>query len=104
MHVLHDDRGADPGQVTVVDSDGDDIGLMDYVALLNDAGEEWVGQVVVPNLNISLVGSPLEPSILRGLELRQSRPDVLVTKFVRIYAVQILGQKVDGGLSIAPIL
>jgi hypothetical protein len=101
MHVLHDDRRADPGQVTVVDSDGDDIGLMDYVALLNDAGEEWVGQVVVPNLNISLVGSPLEPSILRGLELRQSRPDVLVTKFVRIYAVQILGQKVDGGLSIA---
>jgi len=76
MFTLHDDRGTDPTRIRTIARIDEGFALFNYVSIKQNNGEEWIAQVVVPNLNIPTVGDPLNPTILHGLQLSQQRPDI----------------------------
>ena len=65
--------------------------LFDYVRI-EQADKFWIGQVIQPNRNISTVGNPLDPTILHGLKLMRSNPDVQSVESVQVFDILILGE------------
>lgn len=91
MIVLHDSPGADLAHVEAMAAVDDGFGMSDYVLIGNAQGEQWVGQIVQPNRNISTVGERMDPTILHGLELMQNGGDVRAVDSVQVYDILILG-------------
>ena len=96
MFTLHDDRGTDPTRIRTIAGIDEGFALFDYVSIKQTDGEEWIAQVVVPNLNISTVGDPLNPTILHGLQLSQQRPDIRSIESIQVFSLMILGQVRNG--------
>ena len=96
MFTLHDDRGTDPTRIRTIAGIDEGFALFDYVSIKQNDGEEWIAQVVVPNLNISTVGDPLNPTILHGLQLSQQRPDIRSIESIQVFSLMILGQVRNG--------
>ena len=90
MIVLHDSPNSDLKHIQAMAGIEKDFALFDYVRIEQD-GESWIGQVIQPNRNISTVGNPLDPTILHGLELMRSNPDVLSVESVQVFDILILG-------------
>ena len=96
MFTLHDDRGTDPTRIRTIADIDEGFALFDYVSIKQTDNEEWIAQVVVPNLNISTVGDPLNPTILHGLQLSQQRPDIRSIESIQVFSLMILGQVRNG--------
>jgi hypothetical protein len=98
MLILHDNPSADLSHIQAVADIREGIALFDYVRIRQADGASWIGQVVQPNQNISTVGNRLDPTILHGLQLMQSHPDVQSVQSVQVFDILILGQYQDGRL------
>ncbi|MCC6419101.1 MAG: ATP-binding protein, partial [Gemmataceae bacterium] len=98
MLILHDTPSADLSHIQAIAEISEGIALFDYVRIQQLDGATWIGQVVQPNQNISTVGNRLDPTILHGLRLMQTHPDVQSVESVQIFDILILGQYVEGQL------
>jgi DNA helicase HerA-like ATPase len=75
--------------------------LYDYVRIEQPDGNVWIGQIVQPNQNISTVGDRLDPTILHGLRLMQTRSNIQSVESVQIFDILILGEY-DGRQMLTP--
>jgi hypothetical protein len=92
MIILHDGTGGDLSHVQAMASIDEGFALFDYVRI-NQGGMAWIGQILEPNRNISIVNSNrLDPTILHGLTLMQEHPDVQSVESVQIFEIGILGE------------
>jgi hypothetical protein len=98
MLILHDNPSADLSHIQAVADIREGIALFDYVRIRQPDDASWIGQVVQPNQNISTVGNRLDPTILHGLHLMQTHPDVQSVQSVQVFDILILGQYQDGRL------
>ena len=98
MLILHDTPSADLTHIQAIADIREGIALFDYVRIRQPDGASWIGQVVQPNQNISTVGNRLDPTILHGLHLMQTHPDVQSVQSVQVFDILILGQYQDGRL------
>jgi hypothetical protein len=98
MLILHDNPSADLSHIQAIADIREGIALFDYVRIRQHDGASWIGQVVQPNQNISTVGNRLDPTILHGLHLMQTHPDVQSVQSVQVFDILILGQYQDGRL------
>lgn len=98
MLILHDHPSADLSHIQAIADIREGIALFDYVRIHQHDGACWIGQVIQPNQNISTVGNRLDPTILHGLHLMQTHPDVQSVQSVQIFDILILGQYQDGRL------
>jgi hypothetical protein len=98
MLILHDSPSADLTHIQAVADIREGIALFDYVRIRQPDGASWIGQIIQPNQNISTVGHRLDPTILHGLHLMQTHPDVQSVQSVQIFDILILGQYQDGRL------
>lgn len=92
MIILHDSNSSDLTHVQALAEMGEGFGLFDYVRIDQRDGWSWIGQIVQPNQNISIVGDRFDPTILHGLRLMQDYQDVQSVASVQIFDVLILGQ------------
>ena len=65
MIVLHDSPNSDLTHIQAMAEMEEGFALFDYVQI-NQNSESWIGQVIEPNRNISIIGGPL---VLRQLYL-----------------------------------
>lgn len=100
MIVLHDSPNSDVTHVQAMAGIGEGFALFDYIRIEQD-GKSWIGQVIQPNRNISTVGNPLDPTILHGLKLMESRADVQSVESVQVFDILILGEY-DGHQMLTP--
>ena len=91
MIVLHDSPNSDLKHIQAMAGIEEGFALFDYV-LIEQAHKSWIGQVIQPNRNISTVGNPLDPTILHGLTLMRSNPDVQSVESVQVFDILILGE------------
>jgi hypothetical protein len=98
MLILHDTPSADLTHIQAIADIREGIALFDYVRIRQADGASWIGQVVQPNQNISTVGNRLDPTILHGLHLMQTHPEVQSVQSVQVFDILILGQYQDGRL------
>lgn len=98
MLILHDTPSGDLSHIQAIAELSEGIALFDYVRIQQPDGSAWIGQVVQPNQNISTVGNRLDPTILHGLRLMQTHPDVQSVQSVQVFDILILGQYQDGQL------
>jgi hypothetical protein len=98
MLILHDVLATDLTHIQAVAEISEGIALFDYVRIQQPDGAAWIGQVVQPNQNVSTVGNRLDPTILHGLRLMQTHPDVQSVESVQVFDILILGQYQDGQL------
>jgi hypothetical protein len=98
MLILHDNLSADLSHIQAVADIREGIALFDYVRIRQADGASWIGQIVQPNQNISTVGNRLDPTILHGLHLMQTHPDVQSVQSVQVFDILILGQYQDSWL------
>ena len=91
MIVLHDSPNSDLKHIQAIAGIEEGFALFDYVRI-EQADKSWIGQVIQPNRNISTVGNPLDPTILHGLELMRSNPDVQSVESVQVFDILILGE------------
>ena len=91
MIVLHDSPNSDLKHIQAIAGIEEGFALFDYVRI-EQAHKSWIGQVIQPNRNISTVGNPLDPTILHGLELMRSNPDVQSVESVQVFDILILGE------------
>lgn len=91
MIILHDHSSSDLTHIQSIADIQEGFALFDYVQIKQD-GQDWIGQIVQPNRNISTVGDRLDPTILHGLKLLQKHPNVQSTESVQIFDILILGQ------------
>ena len=91
MIVLHDSPNSDLKHIQAMAGIEEGFALFDYVRI-EQARKSWIGQVIQPNRNISTVGNPLDPTILHGLELMWSNPDVQSVESVQVFDILILGE------------
>jgi Helicase HerA, central domain len=104
MIILHDGTGGDLAHVHAMASGDEEFALFDYVRIDESAGSSWIGQILEPNRNVSIVNSNrLDPTILHGLRLMQEHPDVQVVESVQVFEIGILGQY-DGEQLLTPRL
>ena len=91
--VLHDSPSTDLAHIQAKawskKTGTDNFALFDYVKIQQATGE-WIGQIIQPNQNISIVGNRLDPTILHGLELMQTHPNVQAVEAVHIFDILIL--------------
>lgn len=93
MIILHDTTGSsDLSRIQAKADINEGFALFDYVRVEQNNGNAWIGQIVQPNQNISLVGNRLDPTILHGLELMQTHADVQSVESVQIFDIEILGE------------
>ena len=100
MIVLHDSPNSDLKHIQAMAGIEEGFALFDYVRI-EQADRFWIGQVIQPNRNISTVGNPLDPTILHGLELMRSNPDVQSVESVQVFDILILGEY-DGRQMLTP--
>src|SRR5262249_8406763 len=98
MLILHDNPSADLTHIQAIADIREGIALFDYVRIRQPDGASWIGQIVQPNQNISTGANRLDPTILHGLQLRQTPPDVQSVQSVQVFDILILGQYQDGRL------
>ena len=91
MIILHDNPSSDLSNIQAMAGMEEEFALFDYVRIEQE-GKSWIGQIVQPNRNISTVGNPLNPTILHGLKLMQSNPDVQSVESVQVFDILILGE------------
>ena len=91
MIVLHDSPNSDLKHIQAMAGIEEGFALFDYIRI-EQAGKSWIGQVIQPNRNISTVGNPLDPTILHGLKLMRSNPDVQSVESVQVFDILILGE------------
>ena len=91
MIVLHDSPNSDLKHIQAMAGIEEGFALFDYICI-EQAGKSWIGQVIQPNRNISTVGNPLDPTILHGLKLMRSNPDVQSVESVQVFDILILGE------------
>ncbi|MEM9540624.1 MAG: ATP-binding protein [Cyanobacteria bacterium P01_E01_bin.42] len=92
MIILHDGTGGNLSNVQAMANIDEGFALFDYVRI-DQGGKAWIGQILEPNRNISIVNSNrLDPTILHGLKLMQDHPDVQSVESVQIFEIGILGQ------------
>ena len=91
MIVLHDNPNSDLKHIQAMAGIEEGFALFDYIRI-EQAGKSWIGQVIQPNRNISTVGNPLDPTILHGLKLMRSNPDVQSVESVQVFDILILGE------------
>src|SRR5262249_15803398 len=98
MLILHDNPSADLSHIQAIADIHEGIALFDYVRIRQPAAAARIGQIVQPNQNVSTVGNRLDPTILHGLQLMQTHPDVQSVQSVQVFDILILGQYQDGRL------
>jgi hypothetical protein len=98
MLILHDAPSGDLTHIQAIAEIREGIALFDYVRIRQPDGATWIGQVIQPNQNISTVGNRLDPTILHGLRLMQTHPDVQSVQSVQVFDILILGQYQDSRL------
>ena len=103
MIVLHDGANTDLSHIQAIAAIEEGFGLFDYVKISQRDNMAWIGQIIEPNRNISTVGQRLDPTILHGLELMQSSPNVQSTASVQVFDILVLGQY-DGRQMLTPRL
>ncbi len=104
MIILHDGTSGDLSHVQAMGSLDEGFALFDYVLIQQQCGNPWIGQIVEPNRNISTVNNNrLDPTILHGLTLMQSHPDVQSVESVQVFEIKILGEY-DGRQLLTPRL
>ena len=91
MIILHDNPNSDLSNIQAMAGMEEKFALFDYVRIEQE-GKSWIGQIVQPNRNISTVGNPLNPTILHGLKLMQSNPDVQSVESVQVFDILMLGE------------
>ena len=91
MIVLHDSPNSDLKHIQAMAGIEEGFALFDYVRI-EQTDKSWIGQVIQPNRNISTVGNPLDPTILHGLELMRSNPNVQSVESVQVFDILILGE------------
>lgn len=93
MIVLHDSTSGDLSHVQAMAHIDEGFALFDYVRIDQSNGNAWIGQILEPNRNISIVNSNrLDPTILHGLRLMQDHPDVQSVESVQVFEIGILGE------------
>jgi hypothetical protein len=90
--ILHDGSGPDLSHIQAMADISEGFALFDYVRIAQADEKAWIGQIVQPNQNISIVGNRLDPTILHGLKLMHSHKDVRSVESVQIFDLLILGQ------------
>lgn len=104
MIILHDGTSGDLSHVQAMGNLDEGFALFDYVLIKQQRGHPWIGQIVEPNRNISTVNNNrLDPTILHGLTLMQSHPDVQSVESVQVFEIKILGEY-DGRQLLTPRL
>jgi hypothetical protein len=106
--ILHDGTSSDLSHVHAMANLEEGFALFDYVQIALPRGQSsdnaWIGQIVEPNRNISTVNNNrLDPTILHGLTLMQSHPDVQSVESVQVFEIKILGEY-DGRQLLTPRL
>lgn len=96
MIILHDSNGSDLSHIQAIADIEEGFSLYDYVRIKQSDGRFWIGQIVQPNLNISIVGDRLDPTILHGLKLMQQHSNVQSVESVQVFDILILGAEIDG--------
>ena len=91
MIVLHDSPNGDLKHIQAMAGMDEGFALFDYVRI-EQAPKSWIGQIIQPNRNISTVGNPLDPTILHGLTLMRSNPNVQSVESVQVFDILILGE------------
>ena len=91
MIVLHDSPNSDLKHIQAIAGIEEGFALFDYVRI-EQADKSWIGQIIEPNRNISTIGNPLDPTILHGLKLMRSNPDVQSVESVQVFDILILGE------------
>ena len=91
MIVLHDSPNGDLKHIQAMAGIDEGFALFDYVRI-EQASKSWIGQIIQPNRNISTVGNPLDPTILHGLTLMRSNPNVQSVESVQVFDILILGE------------
>ncbi len=93
MILLHDSTSGDLSHVQAMARIDEGFALFDYVRIDQLNGNAWIGQILEPNRNISIVNSNrLDPTILHGLRLMQDHPDVQSVESVQVFEIGILGE------------
>lgn len=93
MIVLHDSTSGDLSHVQAMAHINEGFALFDYVRIDQSNGNAWIGQILEPNRNISIVNSNrLDPTILHGLRLMQDHPNVQSVESVQVFEIGILGE------------
>ena len=91
MIILHDSPSSDLRLIQAMARIQEDFSLFDYVRI-EQSGKSWIGQIIQPNRNISIVGNPLNPTILHGLELMEQSNNVQTVESVQVFNILILGE------------
>lgn len=91
MIILHDSPSTDLSHIAAMANINEGFSLFDYVRITQKDSKAWIGQIVQPNQNISIVGSRLDPTILHGLQLMNDHPDVKSVESVQVFDLLILG-------------
>ncbi len=91
MLVLHDGPSSNLSNIQAMGRMEEEFALFDYVRIVQD-GKLWIGQIIQPNRNVSTVGNPLDPTILHGLKLMESRADVQSVESVQVFDILVLGE------------
>jgi hypothetical protein len=100
MIILHDNIGnTDLSHIQAKAAMDEGFSLFDYVSIKQTDDKEWIGQIVQPNQNISIVGNRLDPTILHGLNLMQSHSNVQSVESVQVFDILILGLFDDGRMT-----
>lgn len=92
MIILHDSPSIDLAHISAMADINEGFSLFDYVRITQADGKAWIGQIVQPNQNISIVGGRLDPTILHGLQLMNDHPDVKTVESVQVFDILVLGQ------------
>lgn len=101
MIILHDSLSSDLSHIQAVANMAEGFGLFDYVRITQRDGLEWIGQIVQPNLNISIIGERLNSTVLHGLQLAQSHANIQTVESVQVFDLLLLGQY-DGQRLVTP--
>lgn len=101
MLILHDSYSSDLSHVQAIAGMEEGFGLFDYVRIQQRDGKTWIGQIVQPNQNISVVGDRLDSTVLHGLQLAQSYENIQSVESVQVFDILILGQY-DGKRMMTP--
>ena len=84
-------------QATAVNLFGAAFRLFDYV-LITDIAQtdglppQWIGQITMPNFNVSPVGGPLDPTILHAINLKRANPKVQLAETTEVWQITLLGE------------
>ena len=92
MIVLHDEKSTDLSTLQTIADIDEGFALFDYVRIDQTGGVSWIGQIIQPNRNVSIVGGRLDPTILHGLQLMQEHQNIQSVRSVQVFDIQILGE------------